>query len=99
MYQSSYTSTPSSVAAENNRIDRIAGLHLDGDNYLTLRWEVHYIPSKEMNPILLKMFLEGRFGRDGYGPSLIGNTMYQLWSPKPLTQVKHHHCKHPSLGF
>lgn len=90
MSQSSYTSTPSSAAAEENRIDRVAGLHLDGDEYLTLRWEVHYIPGKEIHPILLRMFLEGRFGSDGYGLSLIGNSMYQLRSPKPLTQVKHH---------
>lgn len=91
MSQSSYTSTPSSIAAEDNRIDRIAGLHLNGDEYLTLRWEVHYIPSKEINPILLKLFLEGRFGSDGYGLSLIGNAMYQLWSPDSLTQVKNQH--------
>lgn len=77
--------------AEDNQIDRIAGLVLDGDEYSTLRWEVHYIPSQDISPIVLKIFLEGRFGREGYGLSLIGNAMYQLWSSDPLTQVKKNH--------
>ncbi|KAG6368333.1 hypothetical protein INS49_002538 [Diaporthe citri] len=32
------------------------------------------------------MFLDGRFRRDGYGLSLIGHAMYQLWSPDSLSQ-------------
>lgn len=72
---------------EDNQIERIGGEHLDGDEGLRLGWDIQYFSSQEINPILLKMFLEGRFGRDGYGLSLIGHTMYQLWSPDPLPQV------------
>lgn len=83
----SQESSLSSSGSEDNKIERIAGLHLDGDWYLRLGWDIHYFPSQEINPILLKMFLEGRFGRDGYGLSLIGNNMYQVWSPDSLTPV------------
>lgn len=86
---SSLSSSLSQFAAEDNQIERIAGIHLDSDGYLLLGWEIQYFSSQEINPILLRMFLEGRFGRDGYGLSLIGNTMYQLWSPadEQLTQA------------
>ncbi|POS74533.1 hypothetical protein DHEL01_v207068 [Diaporthe helianthi] len=75
------SSSSSSHAAGDNRIQRIAGLHLDGDGYFRLGWEIQYFSSQEINPILLKVFLEGRFGRDGYGLSLIGHDVFQLWSP------------------
>lgn len=80
-------SSVSSYEAEDNKIERIGGVHLDGDEYLRLGWEIQYFSSQEINPILMKMFLEGRFGRDGYGLSLIGYTMYQLWSPDQLPEV------------
>lgn len=86
---SSLSSSLSTSTGEDNQIERIAGVHLDGDEYLRLGWEIQYFSSQEINPILLRVFLEGRFGRDGYGLSLIGNTMYQLWLPggEQLTQV------------
>lgn len=84
-------SSLSSLEAEDNQIERIAGVHLDGDRYFRLKWDIQHFSSQEVNPVILKMFLEGRFGSDGYGLSLIGHVMYQLWSPKPLTQVRDHH--------
>lgn len=80
-------SSLSSLEAEDNQIERTAGVHLDGDQYFRLGWDIQHFSSQGINSILLKMFLEGRFGRDGYGLSLIGHVMYQLWSPNPLTQV------------
>lgn len=90
-------SSLSSLGAEDNQIERIGGVHLDGDRYYRLEWDIQHFSSQEINPILLKMFLQGRFGCDGYGLSLIGHAMYQLWSPDSLTQVKQHRSKHPSL--
>lgn len=91
-------SSLSSLDAEDNQIERIAGVHLDGNQYYRLGWDIQHFSSQEINPIILKMFLEGRFRRDGYGLSLIGHAMYQLWSPESLTQVKYNHSKYLSLG-
>lgn len=91
-------SSLSSLGAEDNQIERIGGVHLDGDRYYRLGWEMQYFSSQEINRILLKTFLEGRFRSDGYGLSLIGHAMFQLWSPTSLTQVQYYHFKHPSLG-
>lgn len=84
-------SSLSSLEAEDNQIERIAGVHLDGNQYYRLGWDIQHFSSQEINPVILKMFLEGRFRRDGYGLSLIGHAMYQLWSPESLTQVKCYH--------
>lgn len=72
----------------DNKIERIAGDPLDGEQYSCLEWDIQYFSSYGINAILLKTFLAGRFGRDGYGLSLIGH-MYELWSPDPLKQVRY----------
>ncbi|KAI7774199.1 hypothetical protein LA080_009189 [Diaporthe eres] len=89
-------SSLSSLDAEDNQIERIAGVHLDGNQYYRLGWDIQHFSSQEINPIILKMFLEGRFRRDGYGLSLIGHAMYQLWSPESLTQIDIDSCKDAS---
>lgn len=81
---SSLSSTEDELA--DNQIERIAGDPLDGEQYSCLGWDIQFFSSYGINAILLKTFLAGRFGRDGYGLSLIGH-MYQLWSPDSLKQV------------
>lgn len=71
----------------DNQIERIAGDLLDGEQYSCLEWDIQYFSSEGINRIILNTFLAGRFGRDGYGLSLIGNHLYELWSPESLKQV------------
>lgn len=80
-------SSLSFFGVEDNQIERIAGLHLDGDQYSSLKWDIHFFSSQEINPIIMKIFLEGRCGHNGYGLSLLGHVKYQLWPPCSLIEV------------
>lgn len=78
----------SSIAEEDNQIERIGGQDLSGEKYLALGWEVQYLPSNGIHHEILKEYLERRFQKDGFGLSRLGTNTYQLWAPDELTQVR-----------
>lgn len=78
----------SSFEVEDNRIDRIAGLHASGAMYTTLGWDVQYLPRDGILTEVLEAFLKKRFGENEFGLSLLGTSDYQIWAPDYLTHVR-----------